>query len=118
MQRIFYSNDSVVTGTEIAKTLLDYAAALARNVSSATVTIPVRRQDGATTRATLLIGPASQLIAEDEEDAGEELQDDILVAKMKASTAALGAPRAVSARAAATTADEIAVDVDDDLSSL
>lgn len=118
MQRIFYSNDSVVTGTEIAKTLLEYAAALARNVSSATVTIPVRRDDGETTRAMLLIGPASQLIAEDEASEGDELVDDILVAKMRAASAALAAPRAVSAQAAAVTSDEIAVDSNDDLSDL
>lgn len=114
MQRIYYSNDSVLTGSEIARALLEYAAALARNESAETVNIPVRRDDGTTTRAMFLIGPASQLIAEDEESTGEELRDDILVAKIKAATAQLSSPRAVSAQAAATTSDEVAVNSDDD----
>lgn len=117
MQRIFYSNDSVLTGTEITRALLEYAAALARTGSSETVNIPVRRDDGSGSRATFLLGPASELVAEDvdaDEAGGEELRDDILVAKLKAMTTELSAPRAVSAQAASTTADEVAVDSNDD----
>jgi hypothetical protein len=116
MQRIYYTNDTLVTGTEIARALLEYAAALARSDSAQTVSIPVRRPDGTSARATLLVGPASQLIAEDvqdDEDLGEELRDDVLVARIKAMTAELAAPRAISTRAAATAPDEVANDADE-----
>jgi hypothetical protein len=118
MQRIYYTNDTLVTGTEIARALLEYAAALARSDSSQTVSIPVRRPDGSTARATLLVGPASQLVAEDLEDGedfGDEPRDDVLVARLKAMTTELAAPRAISTRAAATAPDEVANDVDDSI---
>jgi hypothetical protein len=117
MQRIYYVNDSVLTGTEIARAVLEYAAALARSDSSETVSIPVRKPDGSTARATLLIGPASQLIYEEEESEYEELNDDILVAKLKAATTQLGAPRAVTAEAASTDAVDVGMlpDGDDSL---
>lgn len=110
MQRIYYSNDSVLTGTEIARALLEYAAALARSNGSETVNVPIRLEDGSISRAMFLIGPASQLIAEDEDSEYDEIRDDILVAKISAMTAELAAPRAVSAQAAAATEDEVAVD--------
>lgn len=118
MQRIYYTNDTILTGTEIARALLEYAAALARSNSSRTVSIPVRRGDGSSARATLLVGPASQLVAEDleeGEDAGEELRDDVLVARLKAMTTELAAPRAISTRAAATAPHEVAADADDSI---
>jgi nucleotide-binding universal stress UspA family protein len=114
MQRIFYSNDSLLTGSDIARALLEYAAALARSNGSETVNIPVRQPDGSTSRAMFLVGPASQLVAEDEESEFEELRDDIVVAKMKAMTAELAAPRAVSAQAASTSAEEVAGDLNGD----
>lgn len=108
MQRIYYANDSVVTGTDIARALLEYAGALARNDSSQTVSIPIRREDGSTAQAMLLIGPASQLIYEDEETDGDELRDEVLVAHLNALTAELGQPRAVPAKAAATDPEDVA----------
>ncbi len=115
MQRIFYTTESLVTGDEIARALLEYAGALARANTAETVSIPIRRPDGTTIRATLLVGPASQLVSEDlDPDGQEELRDDILVAKLTAMTAELGAPRAVSTKAAATEPDEVAVDGDQD----
>lgn len=117
MQRIYYTNDTLVTGTEIARALLEYAAALARSDSAQTVSIPIRRPDRTSARATLLVGPASQLVAEDlaeDEDLGDEVVDDILVARLKAMTSELAAPRAISTRAASSTPDEVAVDADED----
>jgi hypothetical protein len=75
----------------------------------------VRQADGSIGRATLLIGPASQLIAEDEDSEFEEVRDDIALAKMRALTAELSSPRAVPAEAASTTADEVAPNADDSL---
>ena len=73
MDRIHYAGDSILTGSEIARALLDYAQALAVAGTSATVDIPVVDEgDGSIGRSELLIGPASQLISDTEEE-GHEL---------------------------------------------
>ncbi|MDR6906588.1 hypothetical protein J2X63_002274 [Agromyces sp. 3263] len=90
MDRIHYAGDSVVTGSEIARAVLEYAKALAKANQSATVEIPTLAPDGSISRSTLLIGPASQLIADAEEEAdGEEIVDDELVGYFHAETAKL-----------------------------
>lgn len=73
MQRIHYSGVSLLTGNEIARGVVQYARALARVGGSAEVSLPVRLSDGGTANATLLIGPASQLVTVDESSPFEEL---------------------------------------------
>lgn len=92
MDRIHYAGDSVLTGTKIAQTLLEYAQALAKNGASATVEIPTREPDGSIGRSKLLIGPASQLIADAEESPDDEIVDDELVAHFERETAKLRRP--------------------------
>lgn len=93
MDRIHYAGDSVVTGSAIARAVLEYAKALAKANQSETVEIPTLAPDGSISRSTLLIGPASQLIAEVEPAEGgadrEELVDDELVGRFQAETAKL-----------------------------
>ena len=60
MDRIHYAGDSVVTGSAIARAVLEYAKALAKANQSETVEIPTLASDGSISRSTLLIGPASQ----------------------------------------------------------
>ena len=79
MEIIHYAGDSLLTGTEIARALLEYANALAKNEQSATVYIPVRHADGSIGRANFLIGPASQLVAESESSPFDEVVDPELV---------------------------------------
>jgi hypothetical protein len=79
MDRIHYAGDSLLTGTEIARALLEYASALAKSEQSATVDIPVRHDDGTIGRANFLIGPASQLVSRVEASPFEELTDPSLV---------------------------------------
>ena len=93
MDRIHYAGDSVVTGSAIARAVLEYAKALAKANQSETVEIPTLAPDGTISRSTLLIGPASQLIADveppDGAADGEEIVDDELVGYFQAETAKL-----------------------------
>lgn len=83
MDRIHYAGDSVVTGTEIARALLEYAHVLAEQNMSATVDIPTLGDDGTRSRSTILIGPSSQLISDAEESEHDELVDDEVVQKLR-----------------------------------
>jgi hypothetical protein len=67
MKRILYANGSVLTGDDIATSVVRYATALARAKTADTVRIPIMRDDRQST-VEMLIGPSSQLIIE---DAGE-----------------------------------------------
>jgi hypothetical protein len=109
MQRIHYAGDTFLTGSAIAHSLLAYAQALAARASSATVTIPVWREDGSLASAEILIGPASQLIAEAYESSVPELEDDEVVARLNAAAASLRTPRAVPEE----TTDYSAVNISD-----
>lgn len=84
MDRIHYAGASVVTGTEIARALLDYAQALAQAETSDTVDIPVLQDDGATGRWEVLVGPASQVASESLDGDGhdDKIVDDVLVARL------------------------------------
>jgi hypothetical protein len=89
MYRIHYAGDSIVTGTEIARALLDYAQALAQVGTSSTVDVPTVNEDGSSGRSEILIGPASQLIADAETSDFDEVVDDALVAYMREEAARL-----------------------------
>lgn len=73
MQRIHYSGVSLLTGNDIARGVVQYARVLAKVGGSAEVSLPVRLSDGGTANATLLIGPASQLVTVEESSPFEEL---------------------------------------------
>lgn len=92
MKLITYAGDRFTTGDEIAIAIVDYARALAEAGSAATVDVPVRRAQGDTATAMLLIGPASQLMAEDAPDSGDEIEDAVLVADLRRRTRALDSP--------------------------
>ncbi|MCU1478584.1 MAG: hypothetical protein JWQ64_3277 [Subtercola sp.] len=100
MHRINYAGGSVLTGTEIAKALLAYAEALAKNEDSATVEIPVRHADGTIGAAELLIGPASQLIAETEQSKFDEIVDTDTVKQFSRMTRGLSHVAVVESQAA------------------
>jgi hypothetical protein len=89
MDRIHYAGDSVLTGSVIAAALLEYAEVLAKAGTSAMVDIPTREEDGSIGRSKFLIGPASQLIADEEESDYEEIVDDELVAYFRAEASEL-----------------------------
>lgn len=91
MQRIYYAGEHFLTGTEIANALVSYAEALAHQGRAGAVEIPVRHEeDGRTGVVNFLVGPASQLMAEEVEGVdSEEVRDDDLVARLRALTADL-----------------------------
>jgi len=82
MERISYAAGFVHTGTEISRAVLAYAETLARHATSATVDIPTRDEDGRESRANILLGPASQIIAEKYDDDQPEIVDAALVEKI------------------------------------
>ncbi|RFA13635.1 hypothetical protein B7R22_13365 [Subtercola boreus] len=89
MDRIHYSGDSILTGSEIARALLDYAGALAATNGSETVVIPCLHADGTTGSVRLLVGPASQIISSTEDSEHDELIDASLVAEFDQQTSRL-----------------------------
>ena len=89
MDQIQYAGNTLVTGSKIAHAVLAYAQALASNGDSATVTIPIRHDDGSVVTAEILIGPASQLIAEPYESSAPELEDADAIARLTEATARL-----------------------------
>jgi len=104
MERIHYAGSSVLTGTAIARALLHYAEALAMTKGSMTVEIPIRRSSGGVGHAALLIGPASQLFSETEDDGGDELVDEELVERFTREADRLGVSRPVAEAGAEGTA--------------
>ena len=66
MKRILYANGSILTGDDIAHSVVRYAAVLANAKSADTVVIPVAA-GGGNHEVEMLLGPASQLMVEDAE---------------------------------------------------
>ncbi|WP_173922322.1 hypothetical protein [Agromyces sp. Marseille-P2726] len=95
MDRVHYAGDHFLTGSRIARALLEYAAALARFGSASSVDIPVRHDDGSDGTATILVGPASQLISEHVDHEGDEIIDEALVERLRGLTAELAPIRPV-----------------------
>jgi hypothetical protein len=90
MERIYYAGDRFLTGTELARALVEYAAALARQGSAAAIEIPVRHADGSPGMVNFLVGPASQLVTESlDGEEEEEILDEPLVARLRSLTALL-----------------------------
>jgi hypothetical protein len=110
MERIHYAGEELVTGSEIAEALMEYAAVLAQQRTAASVDIPVRHADGTIGTASLLLGPASQLVREPIEEPGKEVVDDSLVQRLRRLTAAL-APKWPVAGSVGTTS-QTTVDYD------
>jgi len=90
MKTIHYAGDSVLMNDELADAVVEYAAALARVGSSAELTVPVVIQDGSVLSASMLLGPASQLIATPSPEAKEAAADTELLADINREIALLG----------------------------
>ncbi|MDR6972176.1 hypothetical protein [Leifsonia shinshuensis] len=94
MKRIYYASGSLLTGDDIADVLVRFAAALAHKNDAAEVRAPVVIEGGGTGEALMLLGPASQILAEDEPYSGPELLDEPFVAEFEDKIAALGPQKA------------------------
>lgn len=95
MKTITYAGDSLVTGDEIAHAVMEYARVLANLGRADTVDIPARGDDGHTVMTTMLIGPASQIVAGQSDGTEDELRDDDVVAELKRRARAAESPTAV-----------------------
>lgn len=89
MKAIHYAGETVLTGDAIADALVLYAGALARRETAATVDIPVRSPDGSVNTASVLLGPASQIVALPEHSDFDEVIDEGLVGWFQQHTRAL-----------------------------
>lgn len=83
MKRVSYSGQVFLTGDAVADALLEYAAVLARAGQADRVTVPGIGEGGRVTRFDLLVGPASQIIAEAVEHLNEDLVDEALIADLE-----------------------------------
>src|SRR6478736_3316855 len=63
MRMLHYTGDAVLVADDVCHAMLRYALSLAETQRSDLVTIPVIADDGSTTFADFLLGPASQLYA-------------------------------------------------------
>lgn len=95
MELMHYAGGELMTGDAIAKAILNYAKALAITDSSDEVEIPIRRDDGSLGTAQLLIGPASQLVAETITTNLEDVTDDELVEQLHRKAARLADARPI-----------------------
>ncbi len=82
MKRVFYSGGSIVTGSEIADSLLSYAMELATRQLADVIEVPVLDERGEIQRAQLLISPASQLFAVEVDVGCAELRSDRTIATL------------------------------------
>ena len=73
MRQITYAGGSFVTSDAVAQALLEYGAALANAARAATVHVPVVGLHGEGDNVAVLVGPASQLLAEPYDGPDEEI---------------------------------------------
>jgi len=90
MKTIHYAGDAVLLNDELADAVVEYAAALARAGSSAELTVPVVNEDGSILSASMLLGPASQLIATPAPGVKEAAADPELLDEITRQTALIG----------------------------
>lgn len=113
MKRIHYVGEEFLTGDRIAEAVMDYATALARRTRADRFDIPVMSK-GRVGRIEMVVGPASQIMAEPVEQAQEEPVDEELVRELERRTAGLLGPRAVPVPDGAASATD-GIDFPDDL---
>lgn len=65
MKRLRYADVSLLVGDDLALTILSYARDLAQAKTADIVSVLGQREDGSSSRVQMLIGPSSELIAED-----------------------------------------------------
>ncbi len=84
MHRIHYGAVAYLTGDEIARAVLDYAAVLARSSDVDVVAMPVREPDGSLRELRMLLGSGLPIAATDVGPGNpEELHDDVLIAELQ-----------------------------------
>ena len=88
MKILTYTGAELMTGDAIADAVLEYCAALADEATAETLEIPVLHADGTRGTASLVVGPASQIVAIDVDTDFEELIDEETILLLHARTRA------------------------------
>ncbi|NUT58169.1 MAG: hypothetical protein HOQ00_04900 [Agromyces sp.] len=89
MHRIHYGAVAYLTGDEIARAVLDYAAVLVRTGDADVVALPVREPDHSLREVRMLLGVGMPIAATDIGPGNpEELHDEVLIADLGRRTAA------------------------------
>jgi hypothetical protein len=89
MRILSYSGESVLTTDGVGEAVVDYARALIAENSTDVVDIPVIFDDEELT-ASIVIGPASQLMVVPAHEQEVALRDEMTIARLRAKTRALG----------------------------
>jgi len=88
VKRILYAGGSFLTGDRIAEAVLDYAAELATAGKAARLDVPALDLEQRPARVSLVIGPASQLLAEPV-SVGQEMEDETFTQQLQRITRVL-----------------------------
>jgi hypothetical protein len=88
MKKVSYGGGSFVTGDDIAEAVFDYAEVLGNRGHAAKIRVPVVDHPEGLDQVTVLIGPASELLAQPVES-DEELTDPDFVAVVRSKIAKL-----------------------------
>jgi hypothetical protein len=75
VKKLVYAGTELITGDDIALGVLRYCEALADARTAEVIEIPVLTPGGSRSKATFVLGPASQIVAVDVQGAGEEIVD-------------------------------------------
>jgi hypothetical protein len=107
MRILSYSGESVLTTDGVGEAVVDYARALIADNSTDVVDIPVIFEDEEQ-MASMVIGPASQLMVAPAHDHDVALRDEMAIARLRAKTKALGPHPVVPTEAQST--DDLSYD--------
>jgi hypothetical protein len=88
VKRILYAGGSFVTGDGIANALLEYAAELANAGKAAKFDVPAVNFEQLPEQVSLVVGPASQLLAESV-SIGQEIDDQDFIRQLRTRTGVL-----------------------------
>lgn len=95
MKELIYAGGKTIVSDELAEALTDYAQIMASKGDSGVIEIPAIGEDGTVGTARLLLGPASQIIAEPVTSDHSELDDAEVIAELKARIRAAGTQHAL-----------------------
>lgn len=83
MKRILYAGGEFATDDAVADALMEYASVLAVVNSADVVTLPGLDGSGAIREFSLIVGPASQILAMGSDDASVDLQSEPTVSDLR-----------------------------------
>jgi hypothetical protein len=92
MRIVSYAGEAVLTTNRVGDAVVDYARALIADNSTDVVDIPVLFENEEL-MASMVLGPATQLIVVPARDNEVQLRDEMTIARLRAKIAALGPHR-------------------------